>query len=109
MQQRFSNQEQQQLGFQYTNTAELLKHPWIVSNSTVEQLSTGSNVHLNLKELLQISNDNGSVSNLKGGISQDHENISEDFQQKQIERIVEAISLTLPAGGGSGLAYALGS
>jgi hypothetical protein len=57
---------------------------------------------------LQISNDNGSVNNLKG-VSQDHENISEDFQLKQIERIVEAISLTLPAGGGSGLAYALGN
>ncbi len=63
---------------------------------------------LNLKELLQISNDNGVVNSIRGS-SQDNENLSEDFQQKQVERIVEAIALTLPPGGGNNLAVALGS
>jgi hypothetical protein len=35
-------------------------------------------VSLNLRELLQISNDNGVVNNIRGS-SQENENLSEDF------------------------------
>jgi hypothetical protein len=50
---------------------------------------------LTLKELLSITNDGASTLQ-KGG--QDESPLSQDFQMKQIDRIVEAIALTLPPG-----------
>jgi hypothetical protein len=50
---------------------------------------------LALKELLYISNDGASTM---GKAGQDESPLSQDFQMKQIDRIVEAIALTLPPG-----------
>jgi hypothetical protein len=74
MQQRFSAQEQQQLGLTPFSATELQSHVWIAK--TKEGLS--AEVSLNLRELLQISNDNGVVNNIRGS-SQENENLSEDF------------------------------
>jgi hypothetical protein len=62
MQQRFSAQEQQQLGFTHCSATELQSHAWIAKTSE----GSKAEVSLNLKELLQISNDNGTVNNIRG-------------------------------------------
>lgn len=48
-----------------------------------------------MKELLQISNDSASTA-IK--IGDDSNPLSHEYQAKQIDRIVEAIALTLPPG-----------
>jgi hypothetical protein len=64
-----------------------LQHPWVTQKQTFSD-----QISLSLVELLQLSSD--SSSSMFG-----ENNVSEDFQQKQIDRIVEAIALTLPNGG----------
>ena len=61
-----------------------MQHPWLAN-----QTDKDSDIRLSLKDLLQISTE--------GQYSQGtQENLSEDFQSKQVERIVEAIALSLP-------------
>ena len=57
-------------------------------------------VRLSIKELLNVSSDWKDVNNLRGGNNgfPAQEPLSQDFQAKQIERVVEAIAMTLPAG-----------
>ena len=57
-------------------------------------------VRLSIKELLNVSSDWKDVNNLGGGNNgiPAQEPLSQDFQAKQIERVVEAIAMTLPAG-----------
>jgi hypothetical protein len=96
---------------------ELLNHPWIANlhnegskaaHYKKQQLGRNSptpeedvSVRLSLKELLNVSSDWKQINNLKtgdGGAPSGNA-LSIEFQNKQIERIVEAIGLTLPAGG----------
>lgn len=58
-------------------------------------------MRLSLKELLNVSSDWKQINNLKAGEggAPSGNALSIEFQNKQIERIVEAIGLTLPAGG----------
>jgi len=57
---------------------------------------------LSLKELLNVSSDWKEINNLKGGggdnASNQNDALSQDFQAKQIERVIDAIALTLPSG-----------
>ena len=58
---------------------------------------------LSIKELLNVSSDWKDVNNLGGGAGgaggfPGQEPLSQDFQAKQIERVVEAIAMTLPSG-----------
>jgi len=58
---------------------------------------------LTIKELLNVSSDWKDVNNLRGGNGggggfPGQEPLSQDFQAKQIERVVEAIAMTLPSG-----------
>ena len=50
-----------------------------------------------MKELLNVSSDWKDVNNLKGSDGESGGIDCQDFQAKQIDRIVEAIALTLPA------------
>ena len=92
------------MGFTYYTASDLLIHAWVNKNQ-----NPGNEVGLSLKELLQISNDSGSVNSIRNSTQAENENLSEDFQQKQVDRIVEAIALTLPPGYSNNLAVALGS
>lgn len=69
---------------------------------------------MTLKDLLQMANDssanNVGVKGTGGNVpTDDGANVSEDFQLKQIDRLVEAIALTLPNGGVNQGALALNS
>lgn len=69
--------------------------------------SGAQKLRLTLKELLNVSSDWKDV-NKKNPTSGQSESsaaagsLPMDFQSQQIERIVEAIALTLPSGGGNG-------
>lgn len=57
-------------------------------------------MRLSLKELLKVSSDwKGKNNNKNASKGNDGELIHSEFQTKQIDRIVEAIALTLPSGG----------
>ena len=63
---------------------------------------------VNLKELLNVSSGWKDV-NLRGdNISGENGPINKEFQAKQMDRIVEAIAMTLPAGANSSI-HGLGS
>ena len=71
-------------------------------------MADGDNsLRLSIKELLNVSSDWKDVNNLRGGQGgaaggfPGQEPLSQDFQAKQIERVVEAIAMTLPSGGGA--------
>ena len=60
-------------------------------------------MQLSIKELLNVSSDWKDVNNLRGGNKgagsfPGQEPLTSDFQAKQIERVVEAIAMTMPSG-----------
>jgi len=66
---------------------------------------------LSIKELLNVSSDWKDVNHLGGGAGggfPGQEPLSKDFQAKQIERVVEAIAMTLPAGANHSMIGGLG-
>ena len=74
-------------------------------------------LRLTVKELLNVSSDWKDVNNLRGGNGggaggaggiPGQEPLSQDFQAKQIERVVEAIAMTLPSGGNYSMLGGLG-
>ena len=67
------------------NTQDMLTHPWLLSEASEEP-----KFKVTLKELLAVSSDWKDVNKKSTGVPA-------DFQSTQIERIVEAIALTLPA------------
>jgi hypothetical protein len=56
------------------------------------------NLKLNLKELLNVSSGWKDNNNLRGEGGGENGPINPEFQAKQIDRIVEAIAMTLPPG-----------
>ena len=65
-------------------------------------MSNEDKIKLTIKDLLWVTNDGTQAGvGVKAGQSQADptEVVSEDFQTKQIDRLVEAIALTLPNGG----------
>jgi len=102
MQQRFTDAEQQKRGFApsrgQVSANSLLNSAWVSGSQAAEQ---EMKLKLSIKELLSASSDWKDVNNLGGGAGAGfpgQEPLSQDFQAKQIERIVEAIAMTLPAG-----------
>ncbi|CDW74770.1 protein kinase domain containing protein [Stylonychia lemnae] len=110
------------------STSDMLTHPWILTEhegganaggmgnkkkvSQISQMNIDSNnknnnmtssqrMRLTLKELLNVSSDWKDVNkkNPTNGNQTASGMIPMDFQSQQIERIVEAIALTLPSGG----------
>ena len=86
-------------------TSDLLTHPWILDNNT--KGATQQKFKLTLRELLAVSSDWKDVNKTKGNAGgyqgSSSSNLPADFQSQQIDRIVEAIALTLPSlGGGNG-------
>ena len=70
--------------------------------SKVDPDSENIDLKLNLKELLNVSSGWKDVNNLRGdNIIGDNGPISKEFQNKQLERIMEAIAMTIPAGAAS--------
>lgn len=85
LQQRFSHNETKKEGRpgKPMNTQDMLTHPWLLSESGEEP-----KFKVSVKELLAVSSDWKDVNK---------KSVPADFQSQQIERIVEAIALTLPA------------
>ena len=55
---------------------------------------TDLTVSLSFKDLLNVSSDWKAINNFKSDV----DSLNHDFQLKQIERVIEAIALTLPNG-----------
>ena len=85
LQQRFSHNETKKEGRpgKPMSTQDMLTHPWLLSETQEEP-----KFKVSVKELLAVSSDWKDVNK---------KSVPADFQSQQIERIVEAIALTLPA------------
>lgn len=111
------------------NTSDMLTHTWILSeaqesgngikkkgtenqansNNGQLQAATQQRLRLSLKELLGVSSDWKDVNRKNpASAAGNASGLPVDFQSQQIERIVEAIALTLPSGGVGGNTSMLG-
>ena len=112
MQQRFTDKEMAQMStskrsFKTVTAQDLLGSPWLLETpdgkmrpSETQLLSTANttdtSLRLSFKDLLNVSSDWKAINHIKG--SDDPSTLNHEFQVKQIERIIEAIALTLPHG-----------
>lgn len=111
MQQRFTDKERERIaqpkqGMSKTVSAsELLASPWLTEvpakskHSDTQMLSTANpsdvSVRLSFRDLLNVSSDWKAVNQIR---SEGAGPLNHVFQVKQIDRIVEAIAMTLPHG-----------
>jgi hypothetical protein len=112
MQQRFTDKEMAQMSnskraMKVVSAQDLLGNVWLLETpdgkirpNETQMLSTATttdtSVKLSFKDLLNVSSDWKAINHIKG--SDEPGTLNHDFQIKQIDRIIEAIALTLPNG-----------